>query len=431
MPWQRYVADVGCELDPATGLPAYREIIVTVPRQSGKTELFLSWQIDRSLNWGRAQRSVFTAQSGKDARDKWVDELFPLIRSSELSKLVRQINEGKGDESITWKKPRSRIRLLSTSTSSGHAKTLDQAVIDELWHDEDDRREQGLRPAMVTRPDAQLLVCSTAGTRASVVLNSKRRTGRTATQDDSGFGVAYFEWSAPDNWDPANEESWFAFMPALCPDPPCRCGEGWRHTISLEVIRSERAAMKPEEFLRAYGNRTTQTEDELIPVDRWQMVSDPQASPQGQVRFALDVSEDRSSASIAACAGDVVELIDHHQGTFWVATRCNSLVAKHGAKIRLDGSGPAGSFASAIDAVDELAGREALEADGQMYDAIMDGSVKFRAHPDFDAAVAGVSKKQSGDLWGFSRRSSSADITPLKAASLAFAASEPAMLVTF
>src|SRR6056297_3105674 len=67
MPWQRFVADVACEFEPDTGLPAYREVFVTIPRQSGKTTLFLSWQLDRCLNWGRPQRSVFTAQTGKDA----------------------------------------------------------------------------------------------------------------------------------------------------------------------------------------------------------------------------------------------------------------------------------------------------------------------------------------------------------------------------
>src|SRR5439155_13341340 len=121
---------------------------------------------------------------------------------------------------------------------SGHSKTLDQAVMDEIWADEDDRREQGLRPAMVTRPDAQLLVCSTAGTQASTVLNRKVTTGRLAAEENSGHGIAYFEWSAPEDWDPDDEDSYFSFMPALCPDPPCRCGvgQGWKHTITLDVI---------------------------------------------------------------------------------------------------------------------------------------------------------------------------------------------------
>src|SRR5258708_39354768 len=79
MPWQRDVADIGCEIDPVSGLPAYREVIVGTPRQQGKTTLYLTWQIQRctSPRWDQPQRSAFTAQSGKDARDKWLDELFP------------------------------------------------------------------------------------------------------------------------------------------------------------------------------------------------------------------------------------------------------------------------------------------------------------------------------------------------------------------
>ena len=33
MPWQQLVADVSMELDPATGLPWYREVVIVVPRQ--------------------------------------------------------------------------------------------------------------------------------------------------------------------------------------------------------------------------------------------------------------------------------------------------------------------------------------------------------------------------------------------------------------
>jgi hypothetical protein len=430
MPWQRYVADVGCELLP-TGLPAYREVILTVPRQSGKTEEFLSWQIDRSLNWGKPQRSAFTAQSGKDARDKWLDELFPLIRNSKLKPLIAQINEGMGNESIRWKTG-SIIRLLSTSTSSGHSKTLDQAVLDEIWHDVDDRREQGLRPALITRSDAQLLVCSTAGTQASTVLNRKRRAGRLAVEQDMGFGVAYFEWSAPDEWDPSDEESYFSFMPALCPDPPCRCGaRKWRHTIELDAISAERLAMEPMEFVRAYGNRTTQAADELIPADVWQKVCSQEASPQGEVRFALDVAEDRSSAAICAASGNVIELIDHHRGTEWVAARANQLTAKHNSVVWLDSTGPANALIPELNNSKTLNARQVVDACGAMYDAIIDAKVVFRSHPDLDQAIAGVAKQRSGDTWRWSRKSSSSDITPLVAATLALAARSTASLVTF
>src|SRR6266567_47693 len=197
MPWQRDAAMVGCEIDRETGLPAYRKVLITVPRQQGKTTLYLSWQISRCLSprWAQPQRSAFTAQSGKDARDKWMDELFPLIRRSRaLKPLVSRIYEGMGNEYIKFTNG-SLIRLLSTSASSGHSKTLHQAVLDEIWHDADSRREQGLRPAMITVPDAQLLVCSTAGTDTSLVLDRKVAEGRAAVERDSGHGIAYFEYS--------------------------------------------------------------------------------------------------------------------------------------------------------------------------------------------------------------------------------------------
>src|SRR6266853_504 len=59
MPWQGDAAMVGCEIDRATGLPAYREVIITVSRQQGKTTLYLSWQIHRCTapRWAQPQRS--------------------------------------------------------------------------------------------------------------------------------------------------------------------------------------------------------------------------------------------------------------------------------------------------------------------------------------------------------------------------------------
>src|SRR6266700_7697650 len=142
MPHQREIAMVGGEIDRRTGLPAYRTVIVTVTRQTGKTTLYVSWQIHRCTapRWEHPQRSAFTAQSGKDARDKWLDELFPLIRRSRaLKPLVSRIYEGMGNEFIRFSNG-SLIRLLSTSTSSGHSKTIHQAVLDEIWHDTDGRR---------------------------------------------------------------------------------------------------------------------------------------------------------------------------------------------------------------------------------------------------------------------------------------------------
>ena len=202
-----------------------------MPRQQGKTTLFLSWQINRCLSprWAQPQRSAFTAQSGKDARDKWLDELFPLIRRSRALKPGRwcaRIYEGMGNEYIRFTNG-SLIRLLSTSISAGHSKTLHQAVLDEIWHDADGRREQGLGPSMLTMADAQLLMCSTAGTDASVILDRYMRLGREAAA--RRIRVTASRTSSIRRRTGGirpMRTSYFGFMPALCPDPPCRCGGG-------------------------------------------------------------------------------------------------------------------------------------------------------------------------------------------------------------
>lgn len=450
MPWQRYVAEVGGEIDPATGLPAYREVRVTVPRQSGKTVLFLSWQVNRcvSRRWRHPQRSAFTAQTGKDARDKWIDELFPLIRNSRLKALIQstgarlEMNQGMGNESIKFKTG-SLIRLLSTSTSSGHSKTLHQAVMDEIWHDTDDRREQGLRPAMITVPDAQLLVCSTAGTEASVVLNRKVITGRAAVEADVGVGVAYFEWSAPSGWDPEDEGSYFAFMPALCPSPPCRCGRGaWRHTItSLDAIRAERDAMAPAEFRRAYGNLKTSVGDarwQVVPELDWIDAEDPQSSAVDPVAFAVVLSTDRLWATICAAGRRAdgllhIEILDRRPDTGWVIGRLAELVERwKPCAVVIDKGSPAASLAAEAEqagiVLTPITTRDVAAAAGAFHDGIagrpapdpVTGEmgrdprvIRHLGQPELSAAVAGAVKRPLSATWAWDQLAATVDITPV------------------
>lgn len=438
MPWQRFVADVGCEIDPVSGLPAYREVRVTIPRQSGKTTLFLSWQVHRCVarRWTHPQRSAFTAQTGKDARDKWIDELFPLIRNSGLKSLVASsrsrlvINEGMGNESIRFKTG-SIIRLLSTSTSSGHSKTLHQAVMDEVWHDTDDRREQGLRPAMITIRDAQLLVCSTAGTEESTVLNRKVKDGRQSTLEDTGHGVAYFEWSAPDDWNPDDWGSYFGFSPALCPDPPCRCappGEGWHHTITLEALRAERASMELAEFKRAYGNIPSGTQDipewQVFTRDDWfDKCKDNESAPQDPVAFAVITSEDLqwSTVCVAGQRQDGLhhlEVAERRQGTSWVVPwliERNTMWRP--CRIVANRSTPAGQFiaplAEAGVEVTPISTQDAAAASGALLTAVEAGTVRHRGQGALNVSAAKALKRDFAKTWEFALTSGSTDVSPI------------------
>jgi lactam utilization protein B len=98
---------------------------------------------------------------------------------SPLKVAVEKVLRAAGNEAIVFKNG-SRVDVLASTEAAGHGRTVDLGVIDEAFADTDYRREQALLPAMATRPAAQILVVSTAGTEASVFLKHKVDTGRAA-----------------------------------------------------------------------------------------------------------------------------------------------------------------------------------------------------------------------------------------------------------
>ena len=411
MPWQRMVAEVGGELDPETGFPAYREVVVTVPRQSGKTTLVLSWELQRALGWDGPQRIIYSAQSGNDARRKLIEDQAPILEPRRKMLGIRRILRGMGNEAVEFANG-SRIVLLASTSDSGHGKTIDLGIKDELFADQDDRRDQALVPAMATRAAAQVLTTSTMGTDESVPLNRAVERGRAAVAADLRAGLAYFEWSADPDADPDDPVTWWSCMPAL----------GW--TVTEKVVAHARATLTDGEFRRAFLNQLTKADDRVIPKSKWDAVCDAQASPSGRLVFAVDVSPSRASASVVAAGGGAVELVEHRFGVDWLPARCGELQARHRpARWVLDGVGPAGAVAADLEAVgvtvEKVGYRELVEACGQFYDAIMGAKVRLRPHPDLEVAAAAVTKRQVGDAWAWSRKNPTVDISPLVAATLA------------
>jgi hypothetical protein len=415
MPWQRYVADVAGEVDPVSGLPCYRDVILSVPRQSGKTLLMWAVSADRCMAvWpgGARQTVAWTAQTGSDGRKKWTKDLLPMTRESALSAAVGKITEGMGNESVEWLSE-SSINLLSTNTGSGHSLSLDLAMLDELWHDKDERRDQSLRPAMSTKPAAQMWSVSTMGNAASTAWNRKRDLGRSSVDDDADSGVAYFEWSCPeDEWDPTDPESWATFMPAL------------GHTVTEDVVKADLAVMDPDEAKRAYGNITlTVGGDRLIPAELWRRVSQRSVEVGEGRGFGLAVTEDRAMAAIAVADADGnVELVEHRAGTKWIVERCDELTERWGGRVAVDAAGPAGSLAGELAAAFEVKGNGYVRACQTFYDGICEATIAVRSDDALDAAAGGVVRRNVGDSFVWSRKSSTADVSPLEAATLAVAA---------
>lgn len=421
MPWQQLVADVGGELDPTTGLPAYREVIFTVPRQSGKTTLILAWELQRALGWGSPQRIIYSAQSGKDAREKLMEDQAPILERHRRALGIRKITKGVGYESVRFDNG-SLIKLLASSEESGHGKTLDLAIKDEYFADEDDRRDQALVPAMTTKAAAQMVTATTAGTDRSIPWNRRQQLGRQFVEEGRTDGIAYFEWSAdPDLWDPADEDAWWEFMPAL------------GYEIALPSIRHARDTLTEEEFRRAYGNISNQAnrKADLIPADRWEACAVKTHQPTGPLAYALDVDTNAQGEEWCSIAvsdgihGEIVNPPDAGRGTDWVVPLCVARKDRF-SEIAIDPSGPAGKLIKPLEdagiTVRQVKPAEFVQASGQFLDKVTSGTFRHIDQPALNRAVAGAAKRDVGDgAWRFSRTKSSVDISPLVAAMLAAA----------
>jgi hypothetical protein len=413
MPWQQLVADVGLEVR-EDGRLAYREIVISVPRQNGKTTLVLAWELDRAFWWGR-QLIIYSAQTGKDARTKLLDDQVPILDGSPFAAAIRKVDRANGREAIIFRSG-SRIEVVADSESSGHGKTLGLGVIDEAFKDLDNRREQALKPAMRTVKNSQLIVASTMGTDRSLYLNRKVEGGRKiAEQDREDSRTCYFEWSAGDNDDIEDPETWARCTPAL------------GYTIELETIAAEleeaKATDSVGEFIRASLNRQTHSDERIIAEDVWLKVRKPHIEPEPYV-FAVDCNPERSSASI--CVADRegrVELGAHEPGTGWLVPRVVELARKYKAAVAVDIAGPAGTFAADIARegvpIVECSGRNLAHACSAFYDAVIEETVTVGGPSAIDVAVASAVRRNSGDAWVWDRKRPLADISPLVAATVA------------
>jgi phage terminase large subunit-like protein len=256
LPWQKAV--LATAMEQARGRPAYRDISISVPRQSGKSTLLLALIV-----WQMTERPgstiIYGAQSRTAARRKMLLTWWPRLASSPLAGDLR-LFRGFGSEEISHSNG-STLQLISAAESSGHGETVDLALIDESWVHQDAAAEQSLRPAMVTRKQAQMWAVSTAGTHKSVWWRARLDAGLAAAEMGVTDGTACFHWAAPEGANAAEPATWRAAMPAL-------------GTLADEdTIRADLSSMGVAEFSRAYLNLWPDQSDEgweLFARDDWE-----------------------------------------------------------------------------------------------------------------------------------------------------------------
>ncbi len=412
IPWQQHVSTVANERRP-DGSYEYQVIVVSVPRQCGKTTLLRANGVHRCL----CGRDVFyTAQTGKDARARWMD-LVKVLRVNEALRDRVTIRLRGGSEQVEF--PGGAVfQAFAPTPESLHGYTPPTVLVDEGFAQTAMSGELlmgAIGPAQITVTDKQIWIVSTAGTAESVWFHDWIDLAMEGTPR-----VAGFIWGARDDQDPYDPADIAAFHPGVGFPLNGRVLEA--SDVLEQAARNTRA-----EYERAYANRRTATAALLIPADVWRERTGPDFGPPADPRstvLAYDVAHDRQSATILAAwaVGDVVrvKVVRAEPGTRWLAPAVQELREQWRPRdVVAAPSGPAMETTELLDGVTVFTEREFATASTAFLTAIDDRLIEHDGDPVLHDSVTGLATRSTLDGVALSRRLSVGDSSPGFAAALA------------
>lgn len=431
IPWQRYVADVAGEIDPATGTYFYDTVVVSTPRQCGKSTL-IDTEDTRNAQLRPNRKIYYLAQTGKDAENHF-KEFADQLSKSKLAPLAlkpRLSNGGMEQRFLNG----SFIRPLAITKVAGHGTQMDKFTLDEafsLTKEVGNTILDGLTPTMNTRAkltgiQPQMWITSTEGTAESTFFNERLDRLRAG---DVPRRTCWFDFGAPDDVDPEDLTEVLKWHPAA--------GLLW----NAPQLHDFRAQFEDNVagWARAFLNRRdTGLAERVIAADLWEATTIAPLQPADMrgmpLVFGVAVDVDATHTSISAgirlpddtIATQLVAVLD---GTGSAPSEILRLCAKYAAPLIMDSKGPNGDlFGRLAGMLDQ--GEPALRfcdlsasdymTVGQSYTSgLQNGLIRHAADPELDASAESCARSFSGDSWRIARRASMGLTSPLESAMLA------------
>jgi|GEM_PF-516012 len=413
------------------------ESAIIEARQNGKTGGVLLPVVLWDLFMMAPDRIVWTAHLFKTSRDAFNDVIAMIEGSSTLSKRVKRITLGKGEEAVELHSG-AKLEFLARSLGGGRGLGGKRIVMDEALFLSASSMG-ALMPTLSARSmngNPHIMYGSSAGVLGSDHLRTLRDRGRKGNDPS----LVYLEWCAPGSWD----------------QPGCTLGHDCPHTvetdgcvlddetlwprashalgrrISYEYVRSERRALPPEEFGRERFGWFTEPAgvDVEALVAKWTACADTQSRPTSRPVFMIDASPGLRSATIVAAmwrpdGRPHLEVVAHETGSAWVPGRAERLQRHRPLDWVIDPGGPAGALLPDLRAAGinprEMSTRDLGQACSAFVAAIEDEWPRHLNDQVLLRAFRAAAKRDMGDgLWAWSRRKSDGDICPLVGATGAF-----------
>lgn len=422
-PWQRWLAVHGLELLP-DGRPRFRQLLVLVARQNGKTEflvlLSVYWLflVRVALVLGTSTKVDYAAESWKKVCK--VAQAIPLLSEDLPISRNNGIRRANGEQSLTTVHG-SEYKIAAANQEGGRSLTVDRLIEDELRQHKSWEAHEAAENAGNAVRDFQAWAISNQGDENSVVLESLRDSALSFLETGDGDErLGLFEWSAPEGSHVTDPLALAAANPNL----------GYRIDITNILGKARRAAEKGGEQEMTFRTEVLCQRIRLLnpAIDPagWARCISPGTmnDVRGKVCLFIDVAPDTQHVTLVAAAllddgrtrVEVVKAWDGQAATRQAAAALPDLVTKVAPrKIGWFPSGPAAAMAADLKTkrgtswpprgvkVEEVKAETSAVCMG--FSALVKGDqIAHPADPLLDSHIGYAEPLHSGGTWVFSRK---------------------------
>lgn len=416
--WQEETLCAITEINPATGWLRYRQVLISLGRQNGKTELAAALGL-LFLLWKRAPYLVGIASSAEQARLVY-DRTMDVVRPTSLSKRFDRLTDTRGIRTKTG----GRYEIKATKSAALQGIPVDGALADEvhllrlaLWGD--------LVNGTGGRPDCLVAGITTAGDDDSELLKHLYALAEAGTTPSFG----YFIWEAPEAVVPKDDATLGEYLAAA--NPSIASGR-----IDLATVIEDVRSMPEADVVRYRLNRFVSRSNVFIGAGAWAAAAwgVDEAFPR-DVRpvFAIDRTPQWEWASVVAAArvGDVVwtqVVASIPQPTIEsLATVCTKLARHSPLTYSMDGYQlrdlglelKKRGLPVRIESQGGLMGASSL-----LYTKLAQGNVRHRGDPLLSVQIPRAVRKNVGEGYRISRADSSVEVDSVIATALAVHAAD-------
>lgn len=417
--WQEQVLEAAMG-ERSDGRWASKFIGLSVPRQNGKSQLIVARALAGILLFGE-KTIIISAHETDTARQVWQRLIDVIEDNPSLEARVTGRMNAVNRESLTFGEGLDKqiVKLKARSQTGSRGFSADCLLLDEAqilgkqaWG--------SIVPTMSARPNPQAWLFGTPP---------------TATDDPFAFARVressiakkarhcWLEWSAATGDDYDDPSVWAKANPSF----------GVR--VSAEACEDDRGALDDEQFaMERLGMWAVDANRRVIDSVSWAAVADPASMAIDRLTLAIDVTPDRSvaSVSLAGLRADGlwhVELDEHRKGADWaigwvqqrasknalhtvVVDELAGLTEKRHGRDYLKGTGVEVTLASSE-------GRDMAIACAGYFDAVMGSTVRHTDQPQVNVSLSQAGKRPVGSGWAWNKKAPDSDITPVASQTLA------------